>query len=201
MTYSDCPRFPCAYNENEAAGVDAASFERMMTSSPFAVMNLRRVPGRLWKSRIMPSESDRSADASSDAGCRLSTLRKRSQIDFEIDFFERILSRDPNYAEVLANLGDLFARKGCHRRALQVDLRLAQLRPRNSTVHYNLACSHAVLNHMTEAVAALDFAIDLGYDDLEHLLSDPDLEGVRRHVGFRRILAKLETAVSPTRIV
>src|SRR5580765_4322480 len=102
----------------------------------------------------MPSENERCsklADAEFDAACRLSTLRKRSQLDFEIDFFERILSRDPNYVEVLMNLGELFSEKGCHRRALQVDLRLAQLRPRSETVMYNLACSYAMLNQKTEA--------------------------------------------------
>ncbi len=152
----------------------------------------------------MASESDRCTDASPDAGsadCCLSTLCKRSQLDFEIDFFERILSRDPNYAEVLVNLGDLFSRKGCHRRALQVDLRLSQLRPRNATVFYNLACSHALLSHMTESLAALDMAVELGYDDLGHLLSDPDLEAIRRHIGFRRVLAKLEAACAATRLV
>lgn len=152
----------------------------------------------------MASDFDRCADASPDAGaadCRLSTLCKRSQLDFEIDFYERILSRDPCYAEVLVNLGDLFARKGCHRRALQVDLRLSQLRPRNATVFYNLACSHAVLSHMTESLAALECAVDLGYSDLDHLLSDPDLAAIRRHVGFRRVLAKLEAACAPTRLV
>lgn len=152
----------------------------------------------------MASESDRCADPSLDDGasdCSLSTLSKRSQLDFEIDFFERILSRDPSYAEVLINLGDLFARKGCHRRALQVDLRLAQLCPRSATVFYNLACSHALLTHMSEALSALEAAVDLGYDDLEHLLSDPDLAAIRRHVGFRRVLVKLESASAPTRLV
>src|SRR5579872_6546455 len=72
-----------------------------------------------------------STDQELDAGFRLASLRKRSQLDFEIEFFERILTRDPNYVEVLMNLGDLFSRKGCHRRALQVDLRLVQLQPKN----------------------------------------------------------------------
>jgi tetratricopeptide (TPR) repeat protein len=135
------------------------------------------------------------------AGCSLEALRKRSQLDFEIDFFERILSRDPNYAEVLSNLGDLFASKGCHRRALQVDVRLAQLRPRNATVFYNLACSHAVLNHAKKALAALDQAVDLGYCDLDYLLSDPDLASVRCRAEFRRILAKLEAACGVSRLV
>jgi tetratricopeptide (TPR) repeat protein len=152
----------------------------------------------------MASERDRCADTSHDdttAACRLAALCKRSQLDFEIDFFERILSRDPTYVDVLMNLGDLFARKGCHRRALQVDTRLAQLRPRDPTVFYNLACSHAVLHHHTESLAALDQAADLGYSDLEHLLSDPDLVAIRCHVGFRRILAKLEASCGATRLV
>jgi len=123
--------------------------------------------------------------------CRLSTLRKRSQLDFEIDFFERILSREPNYLEVLLNLGDLFTRKGCHRRALQVDLRLAQLRPKSPTVMFNLACSHALLNQKAEALDALRRAVDLGYSDLDHLLSDPDLTALREQPEFLHIAADL----------
>jgi len=53
----------------------------------------------------------------------------------------------------------------------------------------------------TEALAALEFAVDLGYNDLDHLLSDPDLTAIRRHVGFRRVLAKLEAASAPSRLV
>src|SRR5258708_40277432 len=112
----------------------------------------------------MPSDEDKCAKLAHDeaaTSCRLATLRKRSQIDFEIEFFERILSRDPNYVEVLMNLGDLFTKKGCHRRALQVDLRLARLCPRNPDVLYNLACSHALLDHTTDALEALRHAASL----------------------------------------
>lgn len=191
--HSDCPISEAAYNEDRT-GERSVGTDRWWVESG-ACLALR--------DEIMASERDKCADSSHDdtSTCRLAALRKRSQVDFEIDFFERILSRDPNYVEVLVNLGDLFARKGCHRRALQVDTRLSQLRPRDPTVFYNLACSHAVLSHMTEALAALEQAADLGYSDLEHLLSDPDLASVRCHVGFRRILAKLEAACSATRLV
>jgi len=142
----------------------------------------------------MPSDNDKCAKMAHDevaTGCRLATLRKRSQVDFEIEFFERILSRDPNYVEVLMNLGDLFTKKGCHRRALQVDLRLARLCPKNAEVMYNLACSHALLHHAADAVAALREAVKLGFHDLEYLLSDPDLAAVRPHPGFQRLVAEL----------
>src|SRR5262245_45418320 len=142
----------------------------------------------------MPSDDDKCAKTAHDeatTGCRLATLRKRSQVDFEIEFFERILSRDPNYVEVLMNLGDLFTKKGCHRRALQVDLRLARLCPKNPEVMYNLACSHSLLNHAVDAVAALRQAVGLGFRDLEYLLSDPDLAAVRSHPGFHRVVSEL----------
>jgi tetratricopeptide (TPR) repeat protein len=142
----------------------------------------------------MPSDYEKSAnlaDQELDGGCRLGTLRKRSQLDFEIEFFERILTRDPNYVEVLTNLGDLFAQKGCHRRALQVDLRLVQLRPKNEMAMYNLACSHALLKQKVPALEALRRAVMLGYSDLDFMLNDPDLSSLHGHPDFQLIVTHL----------
>ena len=142
----------------------------------------------------MPSDYDKSAnlaDQKLDAGCRLGTLCKRSQLDFEIEFFERILTRDPNYIEVLTNLGDLFAQKGCHRRALQVDLRLVRLQPKNGMAMYNLACSYSLLRQTAEALEALRRAVMLGYADLDYMLNDSDLSALHRHPEFQRIVGYL----------
>ena len=152
----------------------------------------------------MASENEKCGEPShvevGDA-CRLATLRKRSQLDFEIDFFERILSRDPNYVEVLMNLGDLFTQKGCRRRALQVDLRLSQLRPNSAMVSYNLACSHALLKHTSDALEALRRAVELGYADLDHMLADPDLASLRPHPEFQRLVANLSGNANAARVV
>lgn len=150
----------------------------------------------------MASEADRCAGADENSGiCRLSALQKRSQLDFEIDFFERILSRDPTYVDILQQLGDLFSRKGCHRRALQADLRLSQLRPRDPMVFYNLACSHALLHHKVEALASLGRAVRLGYRDFDHLTGDPDLASLRGEAEYTRIVAELEESLAVVRIV
>lgn len=127
-----------------------------------------------------------------ESPCRLAGLISRSQLDFEIDFFERILNRDPNYVEVLVNLGELFSKKKCHKRALQVDLRLADLKPNDSTVQYNLCCSYAVLNQPVDALAALRRAVQLGYDDVEHLLLDTDLDSLHGLSEFQDIVRQLE---------
>lgn len=120
--------------------------------------------------------------------CTLQTLTSRSQADFEIDFFERILSRDPDNVDVLRVLGDLFAEKGWHRRSLQIDLRLVALRPRDPAVCYNLACSQALLGHVTEALLALRHALSAGFRDLETLVADPDLESIRLRPEFVQML-------------
>ena len=39
-----------------------------------------------------------------------------------------------------------------------------------------------------EAIDALSRAILLGYDDLDHMESDPDLESIRRHPDFLALL-------------
>jgi len=143
---------------------------------------------------MTPSDNEKCADLAHEeaaSGCRLASLRKRSQIDFEIEFYERILNRDPNYVEVLMNLGDLFTKKGCHRRALQVDLRLARLRSKCPEVFYNLACSYALLNQVAPAVEALENAVELGFADLDYLLSDPDLASIRAHPLFQRLIANI----------
>lgn len=152
----------------------------------------------------MPGENEKSskvADDELDAGCRLSTLRKRSQLDFEIDFFERILSRDPNYVEVLMNLGELFSEKGCHRRALLVDQRLAQLKPQCATVMYNLACSQALLNQKADAIEALRRAVELGYDDIDFLLADTDLSALHGLTEFQRMVACLARRQGASHVV
>jgi len=133
--------------------------------------------------------------------CSLAALQQRSQLDFEIDFFERIINRDPTYVEVLARLGELFALKGWHRRALQADLRLAQLRPHDPLVLYNLACSHALLHQTEESVAALRRAVAAGYCDFEHLAHDKDLDPIRCSPDFLQFMKDLVASGSRTRYV
>ncbi len=134
--------------------------------------------------------------------CRISDLVRRTQIDFEIDFFERILNRDPYYVEVLMRLGELFADKGWHRRTLQIDQRLAQLRPRDPCAIYNLACSYALLHQVEDAMRELRRAVELGFQDYRQLVIDPDLASLRLTQDFVQFVRQLQDpAEKVTRLV
>jgi tetratricopeptide (TPR) repeat protein len=114
--------------------------------------------------------------------------RSSSQRDFEIEFFERVLRRDPSYVDVLRILGQELTERGLHLRGLQIDQRLVRLRPNDPVARYNLACSYALLHQNGLAVEALRKAIELGYEDRDHLESDSDLDNLRNDPEYQRLL-------------
>jgi hypothetical protein len=63
-----------------------------------------------------------------------------------------------------------------------------ELKPEDGVAHYNLACSLAVLGIVDDALAELWLAFDMGYDDVLHLESDPDLESLRHLPGYVELL-------------
>jgi len=110
------------------------------------------------------------------------------QLDFDIDFFERLLVRKQDSVEVLRILAELVSRKGNLTRAVELDARLVELLPKDFLARYNLACSLARAGRPDESIESLARAILLGYDDLAHMESDPDLESLRNHPDFRALL-------------
>jgi len=108
--------------------------------------------------------------------------------DVEQSFFEGLVRRDPNFVDALMPLAELYTKKGLHEKGLEVDERLSKLRPQDPVVHYNLACSFALCGKKEEAFRALERAIELGYDDFEHLKKDTDLKSLRGDPRFKSLL-------------
>jgi tetratricopeptide (TPR) repeat protein len=116
---------------------------------------------------------------------------RKEDLDFEIDFFEGISRRDPDYIEALQILGDAYTKSGQWEKGLRIDERLAKLCPENPLVFYNLACSYSLLKRVDEAFAALTEAVKRGYDDARWLVKDPDLANIRQDLRFEKIRTNL----------
>lgn len=119
------------------------------------------------------------------------TRRQQRDLDIEIGFMEGVVQRDPKFVEALQILGDDYTRRGKYHEGLKVDEQLAELRPLDPTMLYNLACSYALTKHFERAVAALNRAIEQGYRDFKWLVKDPDLYGLRQHPLFKKIQVKI----------
>jgi tetratricopeptide (TPR) repeat protein len=113
-----------------------------------------------------------------------------NQLDFDIDFFERLLSRNGDSLDVLRLLAELVSKKGLMERAAELDAKVVELLPEDCLARYNLACSLARAGRPDEAIDSLSKAILLGYDDLAHMDVDPDLDSLRDLPEFRALLGR-----------
>jgi tetratricopeptide (TPR) repeat protein len=111
---------------------------------------------------------------------------------FEIDFFEAVHRRCPDYLDVVGLLGGLYTRVGRITDGLKMDRKLVRLDPENPTAHYNLACSLALCRKRPDAIRSLRKALALGYDDLDWMQRDPDLEILKHDPEFQQLLRQLK---------
>jgi len=111
--------------------------------------------------------------------------------EFLAEFLGRATRLHPANVAALAELAGTLTRLGRLEEGLAADERLVLLVPENPTVHYNLACSLALLGRHESALASLERSIQLGYDDLPHMLADEDLAVLREEPRFQQLLARL----------
>jgi hypothetical protein len=76
-------------------------------------------------------------------------------------------------------------------RALRILQQAETVLPRSEMkgpLWYNMGCFAARLGRVSEALCWLNRAVDTGYSDAEKIRSDPDLEPLHWHAGFKRLL-------------
>src|SRR3989338_8067276 len=109
-------------------------------------------------------------------------------LDFEIEFYEKLVAAYPDFVDALIPLGNAYTRRGLHDQGLRVDLRLTPLRATDPRAWYNLACSYALLKRLDGSLASLRRAVELGYNDFAYLQQDPDLAVLRQSPQYRPFL-------------
>jgi Flp pilus assembly protein TadD len=110
------------------------------------------------------------------------------------DILEVETGRHPENVDALAELGHVYTRQRRYALGLAVDQKLVRLVPDNPTVHYNLACSLAILGEKEGALDALERAVRLGYDDPAFMQQDEDLRRLRQESRFIELVRRLEEA-------
>ena len=119
-------------------------------------------------------------------------MARKEDPAFEITFYESILRRDPSYTDVVEILGGLYTKVGRVSDGLKMDRKLVRLLPDNATAHYNLACSLALSKRRIDALRSLKQAVALGYTDFDWMTQDPDLEDLKDHPEFLKLLDQLK---------
>ena len=113
---------------------------------------------------------------------------------FERDFFEGVIRSEPENVEALIALGEVYSRTGLLNEGLEIDKKLVEMAPEEPKFHYNLACTHSLLGHIDPALSALSHAIELGYNKIEQILADPDLDNLKKDRRYQEILRQFNAA-------
>ncbi|MBN9118567.1 MAG: hypothetical protein J0I06_05300 [Planctomycetes bacterium] len=125
-------------------------------------------------------------------GSVLGLLAERTQLDFELDFYGKILAAVPDFAEALRAQACNLTLKGRLQDGLVVDEKLVTVRPTDPTAHYNLACRYALLKQRDKAISTLRRAVELGYRDFAFMKEDHDLDSIRKDPRFRKLMKEFQ---------
>jgi len=90
-------------------------------------------------------------------------------------------------------IGNAFLEEGRYQRAADEYRKGLKLAPKNATLWYNLACACSRLKKHEAAAKALRKALECGFNDIDWLKRDPDLESLRRNKLYKKLLDHIES--------
>ncbi|ABW68223.1 tetratricopeptide repeat protein [Desulfosudis oleivorans] len=104
--------------------------------------------------------------------------------------YEKTIVLKPDDAACLNALGTLYADICDIQKAITCFEKLARLAPDNAVVYYNLACLYARQHQVAPALTNLENALAAGYDDMDRIRTDKDLDNIRHTEAFDRLIQK-----------
>ena len=106
--------------------------------------------------------------------------------------FEAIAQAEPENGEAWFLLGYTLHMNGNLDRAHDTHLKAARYPQYAALGHYNHACVHALRGEKDEAFLALGFAREMGFNDVDQLLQDSDMDNLRTDARFRELLVEMQ---------
>ncbi|HXJ17539.1 MAG TPA: protein kinase [Candidatus Polarisedimenticolia bacterium] len=108
-----------------------------------------------------------------------------------IQALEQHLERVPDDMRARILLANNYAHSGNERDATRQMQLALELRPHDSNILYNAACTYGILKNRTEAVAAFKKALAAGFVAFEYAARDPDLACLHGDPEFEDLLEEL----------
>lgn len=85
--------------------------------------------------------------------------------------------------------------------SLQAFTRCIELRPESPTAYYNIACTFSLMKKPEKALEWLEKSLDKGFNEFAHMERDGDLDNVRKHSGYAKLVKKFSAPVLKNAII
>ena len=103
-----------------------------------------------------------------------------------ITHYRMALHHNKNFEEVYVNLSTAYLSEKKFDESRKTLSTLEKINPLNPSLHYNLACYHALAEQDGPALKALQRAVELGFKNFKSVESDPDLKNLRSSPKFEQ---------------
>lgn len=108
--------------------------------------------------------------------------------------FARVLELKPDHTEALQSLAAIHIENKHYDRATALYKQALDHMPgAGLSIRYNLACAYAMNHETGKALDTLEGIVADGFNRIDLMMQDEQLENVRHTEGFRRLLADLES--------
>ncbi len=104
---------------------------------------------------------------------------------------EPVLQSPEVRAQIAMDQGIRYLQIGRYDRAIAEFETVLELEHGNATALYNLACAYALKEETERACDYLEQAVEAGFDDLEHMEADPDLDNIREAPRYKALVERL----------
>lgn len=119
-------------------------------------------------------------------------LLTNQQFDDAAKLYRTIVRAEPKNAVAMFRLGYCLHSSGDLDGAIDVYKKTIQLGGKPAAVaSYNLACGYSLQEKTDDAFAALEKAIELGFDNVDQLTKDPDLKNLRHDERFSKMIKRI----------
>jgi len=109
-----------------------------------------------------------------------------------MELAERRVALEPGDLRALVLGGSILVMRGQEEQGLDWAQRALKLAPRETMVLYNVACAYAVAGKIDQALDYLERAVDEGYRQRSWLENDSELEALRGHPRYRKVLERID---------
>lgn len=110
--------------------------------------------------------------------------------DNAIKEFTLAIQKHPTYDVAYSNRAVAYMQQKKFNKAMDDLKEGVRINPRNATLHYNFVALYSLQNQLDRALDSLDRCLELGFNNYDAFRADPDLNNVRKHPEFRKILEK-----------
>jgi len=104
--------------------------------------------------------------------------------------FSLAIEKAPDYADAYSNRGVAYMQQRKFNKALEDLKKAKELKADSPSIRYNLACLYSLKGDVDFGLDELDAALTNGFSDYESLRRDPDLNSLRKHPEFKKVLEK-----------